>query len=172
MLIGGTEGIDAWESYPVINYEDEELQAEEPYWLILPDKNLVAFFRDHKKSGFLYRAFSTDNGSTWSRPVRTNFPDARSKFIGLRLKDGRYVLVSNSNPQKRDPLTIAIVEDGLVFKKMGYLVGGRHVDYPHMMEHEGFIFVAFGGAKQTVEVLKIKVSDLDNLEMPSLPKTK
>ena len=163
MLVGGTEGIDRWESYPVISYEDEEFQAEEPYWLILPDKNLVAFFRDNKKSGFLYRAFSTDNGSTWSRPVRTNFPDARSKFIGLRLKDGRYVLVSNSNPLKRDPLTIAISEDGLVFNKMGYLVGDRHIDYPHMMEHEGYIYVAFGGAKQTVEVLKIKISDLDNL---------
>jgi hypothetical protein len=50
---------------------------------------------------------------------------------------------------------------------MGYLVGGRHIDYPHIMEHDGYIYVAFAGAKQTVEVLKIKIADLDALEMPS-----
>ena len=163
MLRGGSKSFDTWKSFPVINYQDDEVHAEEPYWLILPDNNLVAFFRDNKRSGFLFRAFSTDDGSTWSRPVRTNFPDATSKFSGLRLKDGRYILVSNSNPQRRDPLTIAVSDDGLVFTKMGYLVGGRHIDYPHVIEQDGFIYVAFAGAKQTVEVLKIPVSELDTL---------
>jgi hypothetical protein len=162
-LVGGIENFDSWESSFIISHQDHELQASEPYWLILPDNNLVAFFRDSKGSGFLYRAFSNDNGRTWSRLVRTNFPDAKSKFSGLKLSDGRYILVSNSNPQKRDPLTIAISDDGLVFNKMGYLIGGRHIDYPHVMEHEGHIYVAFGGAKQTVEILKIKISDLTHL---------
>ena len=144
MLVGGTKNYNTWESYPIIGYQDENLHAEEPYWLILPDDNLVAFFRDNKKSGYLFRAFSTDNGRTWSRLVRTNFPDARSKFSGLKLNDGRYVLVSNSNPEKRDPLTIAVSDDGLVFNKMGYLVGGRHIDYPHVIEQDGYLFVAFG----------------------------
>ncbi len=165
MLLGGIKGFDKWESIPIINYEDKDMNAEEPYWLILPDNNLVAFFRDNKRSGFLFRAFSTDNGLTWSKPTRTNFPDATSKFSGLRLSDGRYVLVSNPNPKKRDPLTIAISDDGLVFSKMGYLVGGRHIDYPHVIEHEGNLYVAFGGAKQTVEVLKIPISELDKLNM-------
>lgn len=172
MLVGGTESFDQWESFPVIGYEDEKLHAEEPYWLTLPDNNLVAFFRDNKKSGFLYRAFSTNNGRSWTQPVRTNFPDAKSKFSGLRLSDGRYVLVSNAKQDKRDPLTIAISDDGLVFNKMGYLVGGRHVDYPHVMEHNGYLYVAFAGAKQTVEVLKIRISDLDNLEMLQLENLK
>jgi hypothetical protein len=51
---------------------------------------------------------------------------------------------------------------------MGYLVGERHIDYPHVIEHKGYIYVAFGGAKQTVEVLKFPVSELDKLKMPSL----
>ena len=108
-------------------------------------------------------AFSTDHGKTWTKPVKTNFPDAKSKFSGLRLSDGRYVMVSNANPAKRDPLTIAISEDGMVFTKMGFLVGNRHVDYPHVYEHEGFLYVAFASAKQSVEVLKIRISDLDAL---------
>jgi hypothetical protein len=165
LLFGGTEAFDQWESVPFVGYRDTDMVAEEPYWWILPDGNLVALFRDNARSGFLFRAFSTDHGRTWSKPVRTNFPDATSKFNGLRMSDGRYVLVSNANPRRRDPLTIAISDDGLIFTKLGYLVGGRHVDYPHVIEHEGHLYVAFASAKQTVEVLKVRIADLDGLEM-------
>jgi len=163
---GGVRAIDDWKTYPVIGYDDSALAAEEPYWWTLPDGNLVALFRDNRKSGFLFRAFSTDEGRSWTPPVRTNFPDSASKFNGGRLSDGRYVLVSNSHPDRRDPMTLAISEDGLVFSTLGYLVGGRHVDYPHVMEHDGFLFVAFAGAKQTVEVLRICVADLPKRQLP------
>lgn len=165
-MVGAEDSFDQWEVYPVFG-TSTHLEAEEPYWWILPDqKNLMALFRDNRKSGFLYRSFSTDNGRTWSSPVQTNFPDARSKFHGLQLQDGRYVLVSNSNYKKRDPLTLAISDDGMVFTKMGYLVGGRHIDYPHVLEHNGHLLIAFAGdAKQKIEVIKVKISDLDKIIM-------
>jgi hypothetical protein len=169
MLTGGKKEYNQWKAHPVVSYGASELKAEEPYWWVLPDGNLVALFRDNARSGFLYRAFSTNFGRTWSRPVRTNFPDARSKFNGLQLSDGRFVLVSNPNPEKRDPLVLSISKDGLVFNKMGYLVGGRRVDYPHVIEHNGYLLIAFSGGKQSVEVLKIKISDLNELEMVSDP---
>ena len=163
MMAGGAESFDQWESFPIVKRNDPGLGAEEPYWWVLPDNNLVGLFRDNQKSGFLFRAFSTDNGRSWTKPVRTNFPDATSKFNAVQLPDGRHVLVSNPKPGKRDPLALSISGDGLVFTKMGYLAGGRHVDYPHVIEHGGYLLVAFASAKQTVEVLKIKISDLDNL---------
>ena len=52
---------------------------------------------------------------------------------------------------------------------MLYLVGGRHIDYPHVIEHEGSLFIAFAGGKQTVEVLKVKLSDVDEVKMPDKP---
>lgn len=162
-LVGGVEAIDRWETYPVLG-SASELSAEEPLWWVLPDDNLMALFRDNRKSGYLYRSFSTDDGRTWSRPVQTDFPDATSKLHGLPLSDGRYVLVSNANPRQRDPLTLSISDDGMVFSRMGYLVGGRRVDYPHVIEHDGFLLVAFSGGKQSVEVLKIRISDLDTLK--------
>ena len=165
-LIGGVNDITSWESVPVRGSADE-LTAEEPNWLLLPDSTLVALFRDNKGSGYIFRSFSSDNGRTWTRPVRTNFPDARSKFSSTRLKDGRYVLVSNANPAKRDPLVLSISEDGVVFTKMFYLTGGRHIDYPHVIEHDGHLLIAFAGGKQSVEVMKIRLSDLDKLEMNS-----
>jgi len=131
----------------------------------------MALFRDNRRSGYLYRLFSTDNGRTWSRPVQTDFPDARSKFHGIRLSDFRYVLVSNPNPERRYPLALSISDDGMVFTKMGYLVGGRHIDHPHVMEHDGYLFVAFAeSVKQKIEVLKINISDLDDLDMSQMSK--
>ncbi len=165
VLIGGQKAIDDWQSFPILG-TSSELSAEEPLWWMLPDKNLVALFRDNRQSKFLYRSFSSDDGRSWSPPVKTNFPDATSKIHGQRLSDGRYVLVSNSNPFRRDPLTLAISDDGLVFTKLFYLFGGRHVDYPCVLEHDGFLLVAFAGNKQTVEVVKVRLSDLDALEMP------
>ncbi|WP_372717456.1 exo-alpha-sialidase, partial [Novipirellula sp.] len=164
-LVGGTKSLRDWKSFPVLG-TNSQLRAEEPLWWELPDGNLAALFRDNRRSKFLYRAFSTDNGQTWSKPVRTNFPDATFKLYGFRLKDGRYVLISNSNPRARDPLTIAISDDGLVFDKLGYLAGGRQVDYPHAIEHDGNLLVAFASGKRTVEVLKIELAALNQLEMP------
>ncbi len=164
-LVGGNEAFNSWESYPAVFYGDKRLKAEEPYWWELPDGNLLALYRDNAKSGYLFRSFSNDNGRTWHPPVKTNFPDATSKFNGLQLSDGRFVLVSNANPKKRDPLVLSISEDGIVFDRMGYLVGGRHIDYPHVIEHDGHLLVAFAGwRKQTCEVLKIRIDDLSVLD--------
>jgi predicted neuraminidase len=161
-LVGGRKSIDQWESFPVLG-SASELSAEEPFWWLLPDGNVMALFRDNRRSGYLYRSMSNDNGRTWSKPLRTNFPDATSKFHGLRLRDGQYVLVSNPNPRARDPLVISTSDDGLVFRKMAYLIGGRHVDYPHVIEHKDHLLVAFSGGKQTIEVLKIKTRELDHI---------
>ena len=92
--------------------------------------------------------------------MQTNFPDATSKLHGLRLKSGLYVLVSNANPKKRDPLTIAVSRNGIVFEQMGVLVSGRHIDYPHVLEHDRHLFVAFSGAKQSVEVMRVSIESL------------
>jgi hypothetical protein len=52
---------------------------------------------------------------------------------------------------------------------MIHLVGGRHVDYPHVIEHDDSLFIAFAGGKQTVEILKVKLDDLDAVAMPAQP---
>jgi hypothetical protein len=167
-LIGGVRALDHWTSVPVVGGvgAGTELKAEEPIWWALPDGNLVALFRDNANSKYLFRAFSSDGGRTWTAPVRTNFPDARSKLHGLRLRDGRYVLVSNANPKRRDPLTLAVSRDGMVFDQLFYLVGGRHVDYPHMMEHDGYLYIAHSGGKRSVEVQRVRLADLDKMAMP------
>lgn len=167
-LVGGVKRLDDWESFPVLG-TSAKLKAEEPEWWMLPGGELQALFRDNGRGGFLYRSFSVDDGRTWSDPVQTNFPDATSKISGTRLKDGRYAFVTNPNPKRRDPLALSISDDGMTFTKMLYLVGGRHVDYPHVIEHGDSLYIAFAGGKQTVEVLQVKLSDVDATAMPTMP---
>jgi hypothetical protein len=166
VMIGGKEAYNRWRIRPLASY-DASGRPEEPYWYVLPDgQNLVGLIRDNGRSGRLLRTFSTDSGQTWTKIVTTNFPDATSKFFALRTTRGYYALVSNANPAARDPLTLAISADGLVFTHLFRLVGGRHVDYPHMIEQQGHLFIAFSGAKQTMEVLKVSLDDLHTMIQP------
>ncbi|NQV23656.1 MAG: exo-alpha-sialidase [Rhodopirellula sp.] len=161
VMVGGVAGFNQWEVRPLAGYSSNQ-RPEEPYWYALPDqKTLVGLIRDNGGSKRLLRVFSSDNGSTWSSMVTTNFPDATSKFFVIRTSRGYYAMVSNSNPKRRDPLTLAISRDGLVYTHLFYLVGGRHVDYPHMIEQDGSLLVAFSGAKQTMEVVKVSLDNLD-----------
>ena len=68
-------------------------------------------------------------------------------------------------PQKRDPLTIAVSKDGLLFTTMGYLVGGCHVDYPQVIEHDGYLLIAFAGGKRNIEILRIRLSELKGISV-------
>lgn len=163
VLVGGVKAVNDWEIQPLATYRGQQ-KPEEPYWYTLPDeKSLVGLFRDNGGSKRLLRAFSKDNGRSWSKLTRTNFPDATSKFNVLRTSFGFYVLISNANPRRRDPLTLSVSRDGLVYTQMFYLVGGRHVDYPHVIEHDGSLFISFSGAKQTVEVLKVPTNTIARL---------
>ena len=161
VMIGGVSRFDKWRVVPMANY-DGRGRPEEPYWYVLPDgKNLVGLIRDNGRSGRLLRTFSTDNGETWTPITRTDFPDATSKFFVLRTSRGYYALVSNANPQRRDPLTLAISFDGITFSHLFYLVGGRHIDYPHIIEAEDHLLIAFSGAKQTMEIMRVSLDDID-----------
>jgi hypothetical protein len=80
---------------------------------------------------------------------------------------GRFWVMWSDGPGVEDlvgqRVKFATSKDGMVFNRMGYLVGGRHVDYPHVIEHDGHLLVAFAGGKQTVEILRIRIADLDSL---------
>lgn len=161
VIIGGVRSFDQWKIHPLASYNGDG-RPEEPYWYVLPDgKNIVGLIRDNSRSGRLLRTFSLDGGETWTPIVKTNFPDATSKFFVLKTSRDDYVMVSNSNPRRRDPLTIALSRDGITYTRLLYLIGGRHIDYPHIIEHDDHLLIAFSGAKQTMEVLKVSLDDLE-----------
>ncbi len=182
MLVGGVKSPLSWTAMPVTaNAAADGFRPEEPYWWALPGGRLLGLFRDNGRSGRFYRAVSTDNGRTWSAPQRTNFPDATSKFFCLRTLRGYYVLVSNANPKRRNPLCVSLSDDGVTFTRMARLpIPGQVADdaafdtkrgstkteslqYPHAIEHDGYLLVAYSRKKQAIEVVKIPLDELDRL---------
>ncbi|MCC6144543.1 MAG: exo-alpha-sialidase [Candidatus Hydrogenedentes bacterium] len=165
LLIGGVTSPLDWESVPISGYRFEDgAMPEEPFWWTLPDGRLAGIFRDNNKSKRLYRALSSDNGRTWTQPVRTNFPDATSKFNAVRLEDGRYLLVSNPDPAGRNPLCLSVSRDGLVFTAMTRLpIPGPTKDtlqYPHIIAHDNSVLIAYSRNKTAIEVLKVPLEAL------------
>lgn len=177
MLTGGKDSPFAWSLDPIADYvSPTAFRPEEPDWWGLPDGRLLGLFRDNSKSGRLYRATSSDHGRSWSVPEMTNFPDATSKFVGIRLSRGDYVLVSNPNPARRNPLCLAWSRDGVTFTHMARLPipatdekhGSRpanydSLQYPHVIEHGDSLLVAFSRNKRAIEVARVALDEMDRL---------
>ncbi len=178
MLSGGLESPATWQRSPIVTETPADgFRPEEPDWWTLPDGRLLGLFRDNARSGRFYRAVSSDNGRTWSAPEKTNFPDATSKFFCLRTSRGFYVLVSNANPKGRNPLCLSTSDDGVTFTRMGRLPipekaeGGAFdaahaagsVQYPHLIENGGHLFICYSRKKTAIEVIKISLDEVENL---------
>lgn len=143
----------------------------EPSWYIDPQGTGHILFRDAGRSKFLYHSTSTDQGRTWSAPVRTNYPDATSKNFATKLSNGWYFLINNPNQKKRDPLGISFSRDGWSFSHPMALrkdapalrFKGKHkgtgsFQYPHAIEHDGSLWVIYSVNKEDIEVSEFTLS--------------
>lgn len=183
MLSGGLESPAAWKRSAIVTeLPADGFRPEEPDWWTLPDGRLLGLFRDNSRSGRFYRAVSADNGRSWSAPAKTNFPDATSKFFCLRTSRGFYAMVSNTNPQGRNPLCLSTSADGVTFTRMARLPipvapeGGAFdsahrsgtVQYPHVIEHDGYLLICYSRYKTGIEVIKVSLDEVERLQAGKL----
>ena len=191
VLFGGVKSLSDWEVVPAVKYKlkNSNFQAEEPDWWELPDGRLMGVYRDNSNSTRLHRAISTDMGHSWSKPEKTNFPDATSKFFGMKISLGFYILVSNANPITnanplgRNPLCLATSDDGITFTRMARLPipvapeGGpfdaEHtsgtLQYPHVLEKDGQLLISYSRHKTVIETVKISLTEIERLRDGKLP---
>lgn len=188
MMFGGVTSPLDWKAVPLVAYQSADgFRPEEPDWWSLPDGRLLGLFRDNSGSFRFYRALSSDHGRTWTNPEKTNFPDATSKFFGLRTSKGYYVLISNANPKQRNPLCLSTSDDGVTFTRMAALPIPQTVpadpkiqqplrvgpvgtfQYPHVIEQDGHLLIAFSRRKQTIEVIKVALKEVEELRANKAP---
>lgn len=169
VLIGGRRSIDDWQSYPVVARQAVKgFSPDEPIWWPLSDDKLVALYRDNGGSSRLFRSFSTDRGRTWTTPVLTNFPNATSKIFSLRTSKGDRLLISNANPGVgRRQLHVSLSEGGSTFHRMAQLAipsdKPATLQYPHAIEHEGHLLIAYSRNKGAIELLNVPLAELERL---------
>ena len=184
ILIGGSTDLGAWDTYPVVEVgEVKGFRPDEPIFWIMPDESLNALFRDNGGSQRLFHATSTDLGKSWTKPALTNFPNSTSKIFSLETSRGYRVMVSNANPKlARRQLHLSISEDGKTFTRMAQLdvpapeapegfesiwkkfhKGIASLQYPHVMEHEGCLWIALSRCKLQTEIFCVELDAVDHL---------
>ena len=184
MLIGGKTALDDWQTYPVVEIgEVKGFRPDEPIFWLMGDESLNALFRDNGGSQRLFHSTSRDLGKSWSTPVLTNFPNSSSKIFSLGTSRGYRVLVSNSNPKLgRRQLHLSVSQDGKnftrmalldvpappapagfesIWKKFSYGIGS--LQYPHVIEHDGALWIAFSRCKLQTEVFRVPLDSVDEL---------
>ena len=187
VLIGGRKALDDWQSFPVVRIgEVAGFRPDEPiFWPLSDKKTLFALYRDNGGSRRLFHSTSIDQGRTWGKPMMTNFPNATSKLFSMQTSRGYRVLVLNANPKiGRRELHLAISKDGRRFTQLALLdipsppknavvssvslrkkfQGGiASVQYPHVIEHDGHLLIAFSRSKKQTELLRVSLDAIDAL---------
>jgi len=184
VLIGGRKSIADWQSFPVAGRRDVPgFSPDEPILWTLPGNTLFALYRDNGGSRRLFFSTSNDQGRTWTRPAITSFPNATSKLFSLQTSHGYRVLISNANPNiGRRELHLSISKDGRTFTRMALLAipspepasglskiwhkfrtGVASLQYPHAIEHDEQLVIAFSRNKKQIELLRVPLDGVDAL---------
>ena len=184
ILIGGKDRLDRWREHRVVDLtEVQGFRPDEPIFWLMPDNSLNALFRDNGGSWRLFHSTSRDLGKTWTTPVLTNFPNSTSKIYSTSTSRGYRIMVSNANPKwGRRELHLSISEDGKNFTRMARLdvpappapkgfesiwkkfaYGIASLQYPHVIEHDGYLWIALSRCKLQTEVFRVSLDSVDEL---------
>ncbi len=181
------ERLPAWDFEGVLGYPKavEGHRLCEPTVYRREDDKLVMLLRDCIYSHRMYCSVFDNAAGVWPRATPTDIPDSPSKSCCLRLDDGRILLIGNQmadafdNPDeikhhKRDPLTVAVSEDGgHTFNKVFALrcgvqqyrienVKGRGGggQYPSAIVHDGVLYVLYSMGKEDIAISAAALADL------------
>ena len=117
--------------------------AIQPTLLHWPDGRLQALCRSGKR--VVAESWSSDKGKTWSDLKASELKNPNSGIDGVVLRDGRAALVINPTDQGRNPLVIALSDDGRSWRPGPLLEAGPgEYSYPAIIQaDDGTIHVTY-----------------------------
>lgn len=174
------DGVGGWKDGSIPRVEGV-FTFPEPSWFVRADGTIVMVFRTKSGDPWIYASVSKDNGGSWSKPVKTSFPDATARAFAGNLADGTAFIISNPSRApnsrhpsigRRSPLTIALSNDGVLFDRALVIrsaktnmrfKGTNKVDgwqYPTAVVWKGHLYVAYSINKEDEGVTRIALRNL------------
>lgn len=89
-----------------------------PSFLMINDDRVLAFLRARRRDGSVQSVFFQLSKNTWSSPQLTNLRNPNSSIDTVKFDRGRILLAYNDSAVNRNPLSIAISDDGTNFRKL------------------------------------------------------
>lgn len=145
-----------WEMIAKIEGE----RNQHPTVLERADGAILALLRPSGRQGCVLQSESSDGGETWSDAVATELPSPFAALDAVRLADGRFLVIWNSNPKDRNPLTVGLSEDeGRTWPIRKDLVRGEgRFHYPAVIQSEdGTVHVTFTNNRVTIDHVAMSV---------------
>ncbi len=143
------------------------VNAIQPSFLVHPGNTLQMVGRTKEKR--VFSIFSKDYGRTWGELTLLDLPNPNAGTDALTLRDGRHLLVYNPVERGRSPLSVAVSDDGVAWRRVLDLEGEEKCEfsYPAVIQtRDGKVHVTY-----TWKRLKVRhvVLEPGKLEVGSQP---
>lgn len=137
----------------------------QPTLVPLEDDRVLMLLRDRSSGRRMHTAYSSDNGWTWTDAAATGLPNPDSAVDGLRLRDGRILLVYNHAESGRENLRLAVsADEGHSWQPGRVIEAAAHKEYsyPCLTEDErGRIHLTYTWQRERIKHVEFNVAWLD-----------
>lgn len=137
----------------------------QPTLVPLANDRVLMMLRDRGGGRRLHTAYSNDNGWTWSAAEACGLPNPDSAVDGLRLRDGRVLLVYNHASSGRENIRLAVSSDEGRTWQPGPIIeqaAQKEYSYPCLAEDaRGHIHLTYTWQRERIKHVEFNVAWLD-----------
>lgn len=101
-----------WQKFGPIEIPGKRFGAIEPAIFFTGNSNEIRMLTRDRSKGYIHTALSKDLGHTWSTLSATSVPNPDSGIDAVDLGHGSILLFYNNSQTERNPLSMALSEDG------------------------------------------------------------
>ena len=172
LISNDPSGLGPWAEVQIEPQMAKTFGYTEPALLLTGPGKATLLLRNY--SGTLYASTSNDNGSSWSVPEQTNYPDSTARIAAGTLPSGMSYLINNASATQfdRGNLVLGLSQDGVTFDRALLLRGeptkvrypGKHKlagwQYPHAVSWRRHLYIAYSVNKEDVAITRIPLKRL------------
>jgi len=128
-------------------------QALQPSILAVDDQNWIALLRTQTSHGHIGVLSSKDSGLHWTQQAALTLSNDDSAIAGIKLPDGRFVMVRNPAETGRSQLLMHLSQDGLNWTEPQTLVNGSansEYSYPALSWADDRLWLSYTHLRQGI----------------------